>query len=464
MLLNAALVYKQDSKLYLETFLIDNTVTKKGKKVNDNTLDFNVQASRSHPLTLYPKQSGGKWIWDHPVIETNSLTDNLAFQRKYEIGHEIRIKKVRDGCWNAVYEITDQGAKNLFAKYEGQTIPFWTSSGIIHSSKEDPLNIKDWRIIHNAIVSEPANGFEKAAVVDMCNGTESSCSSILTASITPSFTFCTANALENYISSLSSVSGKFPHYTMSSESSGGVSSAAQVGAVTYNPGFTGTNAQTGQGSVPTNLTPPNPSSANTENPNPQSKAETESKQQEQGKEKKEDVDYKAKVKELEDQLKQITTEKQAKENENKTVTERIATLERENLRNTRKNQVLAIVAGYPEAFLDAKTGLPQQELYSKTVLEWIDKNYDDKTINELLEAKTIKWVNEVQNIGNNNAKDVVAYNSGTANDYQRTTMTTASVSTTDSDSSLPIWEKISDLTNARIRLFADKYQKMGARY
>lgn len=437
--MQAAIIFKENSKVYLETFLIDNTVTKKGKKVNSDSIDSNVLASSKHPLTLYTRQKDGTWIWDHPILETNSLSQNIEFQRKYEIGHAVRLKKVKDGYWNAVYEITDEGAKNLFTKYLGKTIPFYTSSGIIHSSSEDPQDIKEWRIIHNAIVSEPANGFEKAQIVDMCSGTEQSCSAILTASLSKDF--CTATCLENYISSLASATQNFPHYTMSSESAGAVSYGITNGTNTVaNP----INQQ------PVNPQPVNTNTntnTNTENPVP--KTET--------KEKKEEIDYKAKVKELEEQLNLTKKEKEAKELEHKTVSDRVLSLERENIRNTRKNQILSLVQQYPEAFLDAKTGLPNNELYSKTILEWVDKNYDDATVIELLEAKQTKWVNAVQN-----PKECLTCNSSTAtSDYQSTTMTTASVS---SDSSLPIWEKISDITNARIRLFADKYQKTGGQY
>jgi hypothetical protein len=439
-----AQIYEQNDRLYLETFLIDNTVTKKGKKVNDKTIDDNVSRSRKHPLTLYPRPSEKGWIWDHPVIETNSLSENLELQKKYEIGYEIRSKKIRNGYWNAVYEITDPGAKNLFKDYINKTIPFWTSSGIIHSSKEDPLDIKDWRIIHNAIVSEPANGFEKSIMVDICQGTEQTCSKILTASITtkPSFSFCTQSQLQNYISSLSSLSGVFPYYTMNSESS------AQGGAIAnaFNPGFTDNNAKTGMGSIATNLTPPNP--------NPETTAVE--KKQETTEDK---TDYKAMVKQLEDQLKSLKTEKEAKETENKTVTERIASLERENSRNSRKNQVLSLAQGYPEAFMDAKTGQINQEAYSKTILEWIDKGFDDATIKELLDAKTLKFVSQLDKDGKCTTCSSLT---AAAQNHQTTQMTTASMS--DSDSSLPIWEKIIDLTNANIRLSAEKYHKLGGKY
>lgn len=449
MQVQGALISKHNSRLYLETYLIDTGITKKSKKVNDSTIDNNVLNSRGHPLTLYPRQQDNSWIWDHPVLETNSLSENIELQKRYTIGHEVKLKKIKDGYWNAVYEITDEGAKKLLAEYEGKTIPFYTSTGIIHSSAEDPLDIKDWRIIHNAIVSQPANGFEKAAVVDMCSGTEQTCQAILTASISQPIPFCTTAALSNYISSLASWPSSFLHYTMSSETPiAQVSKGETNGAIIYNQGFSGTNAQTGTGTIPASLTPPNP---------PEQFANKEQKQESKA----EEVDNKLLVDQLKAELKQLKSEKEAKDNENKTVTERLANLERENARNSRKNQVFAILQQFPEAFQDSKTGQINQQEYSKTVLEWIDKGYDDKTIQELLEAKVIK-VKNAMNVKNNDQLKQV-YSSLTTPDsgYQTTQMTTASVN---QDSSLPIWEQVFDLTNARIRNAAEKYQKTGGRY
>lgn len=446
--MQGALISKHNSRLYLETYLIDTSVTKKSKKVSEKTIDNNVLKSRGHPLTLYPKQHDNQeWIWDHPVIETNSLSDNIELQKKYTIGHEVRLKKVKDGYWNAVYEITNEGAKNLFAEYEGKTIPFYTSTGIIHSSSEDPLDITDWRIIHNAIVSQPANGFERAAMVDMCQGTEQACQSILTASLTHDIPFCTTTALGNYISSLASSASSFSHYTMSSETTAQVSLGEKTGAINYNPGFTSTNAQTGTGTVPNSLTPSSPPE--------QFKSEQKTTEQ------KEEVDYKSIADQLKAELKQLKTEKESKEAENKTVTERLANLERENARNSRKNQVFSILQQYPEAFQN-KDGEIDQQAYSKTVLEWIDKGFDDKTIQELLEAKVIKVKNAMQHKNADQLKQVYSSLTTPDNGYQTTTMTTASISV--QDSSLPIWEQVFDLTNARIRNAAEKYQKSGGRY
>lgn len=448
MSVQGALITSQGNRLFLETYLIDTGVTKKNKKVSDKTIDSNVLASRGHPLTLYQRQDGKSWIWDHPVVETNSLDQNIALQEQYTIGHEIKAKKVKDGYWNAVYEITNEGAKKLFAQYEGKTIPFYTSTGIIHSSKENPLDITDWRIIHNAIVSQPANGFEKAAMVDMCAGTEQSCSSILTASLSAKeIPFCVTSALQNYISSLSSSLTNFPHYTMSSETQASVSqgvSNEKSGAITYNQGFSDTNAQTGRGSVPNSLVP--------DNPPDQFKIKDDTKTETK------EIDYKALADQLKAELKTLKSDHEAKTNENKTIQERLASLERENSRNSRKSQVLTLLQSYPEAFLNPEDGQVNQQEYSKIVLEWIDKGYDDKTIQELLEAKVIKVKSALAAKQKPELKQV--YSSLTTADtpYQTTQMTTASMSK--EDSSLPIWERVFDLSNAKTKNAAEKYQRI----
>ncbi len=242
---------------------------------------------------------------------------------------------------------------------------------------------------------------------------------------------------------------------MSSETSTAQISQGQTevksGAINYNPGFSGTNAQTGTGSIPASLTPSMPDQSNVK--------------QDAKTEQKEEVDYKALADQLKSELKQLKTEKEQKDNDNKTITERLASLERENSRNARKNQVFAILQKFPEAFTDVKTGQTNQQEYSKTVLEWIDKGYDDKTIQELLEAKVIKVKHVLQSQQKNDGLKQV-YSSVTTPDtgssYQSTQMTTASVDS--SDSSLPIWERVFDLTNARIKNAAERYQKNGGGY
>src|SRR4249920_3298802 len=111
------------------------------------TIDEMVKKSLGHPLTLYPhKNKDDKWIWGHPVLETADLQSNLNFQKKYSIGHAVKLKKTDSGTWHAVYEITNPAAKKVLKELNDQKIPLYTSSGIVHDATEDLLDIKDWRI------------------------------------------------------------------------------------------------------------------------------------------------------------------------------------------------------------------------------------------------------------------------------------------------------------------------------
>jgi len=234
---------------------------------------------------------------------------------------------------------------------------------------------------------------------------------------------------------------------MSSETQASVSqgvSNEKSGAITYNQGFSDTNAQTGRGSIPNSLTP--------DNPPDQFKIKEDTKTETK------EIDYKALADQLKQELKVLKTDHEAKTNENKTIQERLASLERENSRNSRKSQVLTLLQSYPEAFLNPEDGQVNQQEYSKIVLEWIDKGYDDKTIQELLEAKVIKVKSALAAKQKPEMKQV--YSSLTTADtpYQTTQMTTASMSK--EDSSLPIWERVFDLSNAKTKNAAEKYQRI----
>jgi hypothetical protein len=429
---------QREDKLYLETFLIDSTETKKHRRVNEKTIDDMVKKSLGHPLTLYPhKNKEDKWIWGHPVLETADLQQNLDFQKKYSIGYAKKLKKIGEGSWNAVYEITNEAAKKVLKELKDQNIPIYTSSGIVHDSNEDLLDIKDWRIIHNSIVSDPANGFEKAEVKNWCSGNEITCAPLLTTAANDSKDncgFCVANALEKYLSSLDVSSYIFPHISMSENST---QPTAQVS-------LTSTEQKPGGAPIPMNQ---NPTFNNLANPQDQPKQE----------EAKPAIDWEAKFKELQ---KHVETTSKAKEEEVKTVTERLATLERENIRNSRKAQVYGILQQYPEAFVNPKNGQINQEEYSKTVLEWIDKGYDDKTINELLEAKVIKAKNLLAGATKLQSQYASMTTASNEPSYQQTDMGDKKAPT----SNIPIWEKVIDEVNLHIQSQAQRYQKSGELY
>lgn len=167
--------------VYVQTFLIDAiTQNKKGWKVSfDNPVDFDrrVAESINHPLVLFPTQgSRGELIYDHPIAPISTLEAaadpvraNIEFQKKFTIGHARFFKKIRQGVWAATYEITEPKAKKFFMNAKDKGIRLYTSPYIVRPSSEpNRNNIKEWALIHNAIVSQPAYGEGIASIKDVC--------------------------------------------------------------------------------------------------------------------------------------------------------------------------------------------------------------------------------------------------------------------------------------------------------
>jgi hypothetical protein len=170
-------------RVFVETFLIDavSAPNKKGWRVSyDNPEDFDsrVQASKNHPLVLFQTPhptKDGEMIFDHPVAPITSLEAaadpvraTIEFQKKYTIGYARHFKKVKDGIWHAVYEITNNKAKKFFQKAKEKGLKLYTSPHIVRPSSEpDRKNIHEWALIHNAIVSNPAFNETIATVKDV---------------------------------------------------------------------------------------------------------------------------------------------------------------------------------------------------------------------------------------------------------------------------------------------------------
>lgn len=206
-------------KVFVETFLIDaiSTPNKKGWKVSyDNPTDFDrrVQDSRNHPLVLFQTKGGkGELIYDHPVAPITTLEQaadpvraNIEFQKKYTIGFARHFKKVRDGIWHATYEIVNDRAKKFFLKAKAKGLKLFTSPYIVRPASEpDRTNIKEWALIHNAIVSSPAHNEQIASIKDICSTADNplGCQSLF-ASLTALDSdaedcgFCVEGALEAY--------------------------------------------------------------------------------------------------------------------------------------------------------------------------------------------------------------------------------------------------------------------------
>jgi hypothetical protein len=204
-------------KVFVETFLIDaiSTPNKKGWKVSyENPADFDrrVQDSRNHPLVLFQTKGGkGELIYDHPVAPITTLEQaadpvraNIEFQKKYTIGFARHFKKVRDGIWHATYEIVNDRAKKFFLKAKAKGLKLFTSPYIVRPASEpDRTNIKEWALIHNAIVSSPAHNEQIASIKDICSTADNplGCQSLfasLTALDTEDCGFCVEGALEAY--------------------------------------------------------------------------------------------------------------------------------------------------------------------------------------------------------------------------------------------------------------------------
>lgn len=173
----------QGDRVYVETFLIDavSAPNKKGWRVSyDNPEDFDsrVAASKNHPLVLFQTPhptKDGEMIFDHPVAPITSLEAaadplraTIEFQKKYTIGYARHFKKVKDGVWHAIYEITNNKAKRFFQKAKEKGLKLFTSPHIVRPASEpDRKNIHEWALIHNAIVSNPAYNETVAAVKDV---------------------------------------------------------------------------------------------------------------------------------------------------------------------------------------------------------------------------------------------------------------------------------------------------------
>src|SRR6185503_4253719 len=175
----------EQEKVFVETFLIDavSKPNSKGWKVSyDNPADFDrrVLESKNHPLVLFQTQgSKGELIFDHPVAPITTLEAaadpvraNIEFQKKFTIGHAKHFKKIKDGIWNATYEITNKNAKKFFINAKNKGIKLFTSPYIVRPSNEpDRTNIHEWALIHNAIVTTPAHNEAVASIKEVCTKT-----------------------------------------------------------------------------------------------------------------------------------------------------------------------------------------------------------------------------------------------------------------------------------------------------
>lgn len=225
--------------VFLEAFLIDAThLNQKGWKVSfDDPVSFDniVQRSIGHPLVLYERKlPNGEKIWDHPVSETGSVEDDIEFQKPYVVGKAVHNKKIREGLWHTTYKIIHEGAKRFLKGIKERSISLFTSPHIVRPVLEDRQNIKTWAVVHNAIVSSPANGKQLAKVASICEGDpQSSCASLFASMDTPEkfpkCGYCLGDSLKEYLNHVTSHSLKTENSSSMSDNSQGQQSTGQTG-------------------------------------------------------------------------------------------------------------------------------------------------------------------------------------------------------------------------------------------
>lgn len=234
---DANIHYDSDTgDVYLETYLIDALgPNKKGWGISPAAVKDRAMASVNHPLTFYRKGD----IFDHPVAEYGSdHVFNRSVDRKYAAGYAARIKEVADHIFNAVYKITNKDAKRFLLKLltdGNRSIPLFTSPGILRNvaAGDDRANIKDFTIVHNAIVSHPANDEAKAQIKEVCHAATANgnCSHLFASmSHSEECPYCMAGAFDYYLSSINNSKPDSTYTIMSSNDNG--TSAAPVGTTT----------------------------------------------------------------------------------------------------------------------------------------------------------------------------------------------------------------------------------------
>jgi hypothetical protein len=387
-------------KVFVETFLIDaiSTPNKKGWKVSyDNPTDFDrrVQDSKNHPLVLFQTKGGkGELIYDHPVAPITTLEQaadpvraNIEFQKKYTIGFARHFKKVRDGIWHATYEIVNDRAKKFFLKAKAKGLKLFTSPYIVRPASEpDRTNIKEWALIHNAIVSSPAHNEQIASIKDICSTADNpmGCQSLfasLTALDTEDCGFCVEGALEAYALQID-------QEIITSHDNISLHSLNMAESASNNNAQTTVTPQTTSSTVTTQTIPQN-NIITEQKPLSQLSNEPETgeeKQKQQNEESQQDQ-----------QQQQKQDQEQQKEKESASLRERIAQQEKQiqdlqakyafDTRKANIEKIFAPIVG--QVFADPNTSVVDEKAYVSEITRLTKSNLNYDEISELAQARFI---------------------------------------------------------------------------
>lgn len=165
-------VIDKNGRLFLKTFLIDDTTNKLGWKMNPDSLDKYINSAIGRPAILNA-------IHYHPLefnhIKAASFEPFISAQEPYRVG---TIKQIYPATiphsYDALIEITDPRLVEAYHKGELK-IPRYVSPAVYDLHPSDGKEINDYEFLHLAFVDEPAYGIIKANVKGECHGTEQTC-------------------------------------------------------------------------------------------------------------------------------------------------------------------------------------------------------------------------------------------------------------------------------------------------
>lgn len=368
--------------VYLEAFLIDAlTLNDKGWKVSyDDPVSFDdtVKRSLGHPLVLYEKvlPKTGQKVWTHPVSETGDVYDDIEFQKPYIIGKSVHNKKVGDGLWHSTYKIIHEGAKRFLKGVKESSVGLFTSPHIVRPVLEDRQNIKTWGVIHNAIVSLPANGKQLAKVASICEGDAAgACSSLFASMDTPEkipkCSYCLGDSLKEYVTS----------QFLKTESSNSMSESSQ-GQFTTN---TGNNGQTGASNSNPNIT--------NDGGNNQQQQLLQQQQQHAGQGQGNDAESSQKtIAALEEKIKQLESQNNSQNSNTDAITKaekRIGDLEKELALNKRTGSIEKLLTQAIGLYTDDNSGVVDEKKYNADLKKLVESNHNLEEIQELIQAQFV---------------------------------------------------------------------------
>jgi hypothetical protein len=218
-------VFEQNGKLYLKTFLIDDSVNHANWGVRPDYIAKHIDRFVGRPFILtkhrnHPYEFYGAIREDYNDVP-GTINRYLHAQEKYRIG---TIKKVEpyappsssieaagdskasastpsvsnENAWFAYIEITDPVAISAF---KAGAIPKYVSPTIFRLKHSDrPEETTDFEPLHLAAVDVPAYGFDKAGIRGSCEGDLVKCSSQLSqaSSSIEDCGFCIKGTLEGF--------------------------------------------------------------------------------------------------------------------------------------------------------------------------------------------------------------------------------------------------------------------------